>query len=274
MTPTNQNTGGSHSQSQTSILSTTPSSQASLSKDSNPSSIIVPTLNQSQTLENHNITSSSITLAPNINGASSVHVSNNTDPDSSGHGEVNEGASSRSLDEGNSTIISGEGSGADGLLDEGSPQNGLSNNSSDIDVTNSTVEESTQDSNLTNLTVSDNEEQGNEDVNEEQSSTEKVTTASSIPTKSVTTHENLQNTSEIQTTTKTQTIISGVSLDNTTQKTNQSQNRILEVENIDDGDGSGEGSSSSDMRLLLSTEEVDIHILVALPFLFSLLLKN
>ena len=270
MTISNQNTG-SFSQSQTPILSTTPSSQASLLKDSNPSSIIVPTLNPSQTLENHNITSSSITLAPNINGASSVHVSNDPDPDSSGHGEVNEGASSRSLDEGNGTIVSGEGSGADGQLDEGSSQNGLSNNSSDIDVTNSTVEESTQDSNLTNLTVSDNEEQGNEDVNEEQSSTEKVTTASSIPTKSVTTQENLQKTSEIQTTTKTQTIISGVSLDNTTQKTNQSQNRILEIENIDDGDGSGEGSFSSDMRLLLSTEEVDIHILVALPFFCFLL---
>ena len=227
----------------------------------------MPTLNPSQTLENHNINSSLITLAPNINGASSVHVSNDPDPDSSGHGEVNEGASSRSLDEGNSTIISGEGSGTDGQLDEGSSQNGLSNNSSDIDVTNSTVEESTQDSNLTNLTVSDNEEQGKEDVNDiNEDSTEKVTTASSIPTKSVTTQENLQKTSEIQTTTKTQTIISGVSLDNTTQKTNQSQNRILEVENIDDGDGSGEGSSSSDMRLLLSTEEVDIHILVALPF--------
>ena len=235
----------------------------------------MPTLNPSQTLENHNITSSSITLTPNINAASSVHVSNNPESDSSGHGEVNEGASSRSLDEENSTIISGEGSGTDGQLDEGSSQNGLSNNSSDIDVTNSTVEESTQDSNLTNLTVSDNEEQGKEDVNDvNEDSTEKVTTASSIPTNSVTTHENLQNTSEIQTTTKTQTIISGVSLDNTTQKTNQSQNRILEVENIDDGDGSGEGSFSSDMRLLLSTEEVDIHILVALPFLFSLLLKN
>ena len=265
MTPTNQNTGGSLSQSQTSIL---PSSQGSLSNDSNPSSIVVPTLNPSQTAENHNITSASITLAPNINGASSVHVSNNPDLDSSGHGEVNEEASSRSLDERNSSIVSGEGSGADGLLDEGSAQNGLSNNSSDIAVTNSTVDESTQDSNLTNLTVSDNEEQGNEDVNEEQSSTEKVTTASSIPTKSVTTHENLQNTSEIQTTTKTQTIITGVSLDNTTQKTNQSQNRILEVENIDDGDGSGEGSSSSDIRLLLSTEEVDIPILVAWPFVF------
>lgn len=83
-------------------------------------------------------------------------------------------------------------------------------------------------------------------------------------------NEPQQSLSNKTTQTMTTTLSSGDSLHDNTQS-NESQNRMPEVENFDGGDsGSGEGNFITETRQLLNTEEVEaqIHLKFCLLFIF------
>lgn len=131
---------------------------------------------------------SSSTLPLSVSSTSSnVQISSSPAPDSSGDGDVphlsendqhNRASSGRSLNGENNSGIIVEGSGdnlnVEGQEVEGSSQANL--NSSDINVANSTVEESLEGTNSTNITVSDDQELDNDGTtsNQNQTATDKL----------------------------------------------------------------------------------------------------
>ena len=233
-------------------------------------------------------TSSTLPSRVSSNESNIALTSTNLDPESSGDEDTSIRVSGRSLDVGNTTNVNIEGSGngteVNGEEDqavEGSSQASL--NSSDINITNSTLDETAlDDSNSRNITVSDNQGLDNEgepttdQVIESNStpSTLHITSVASLTTSfdqnndsvtSVTSNNRLANimtntsnnyttsinnhsqlpqiNSTTQTVSQTTAVNHGDSLNHSTPSNTSQNNRITEIENIDGG-GDGSGDGS------------------------------
>ena len=164
----------------------------------------------------NNINNNSISNSPtastsrlNSNSSSDIEISGTNDIDNSGEEEPRGVVAGRSLDAGDnsSAVVEGSGNSHDGnaigdQLVEDNIQGHV--NSSDINPNNSTTEESSDDTNTTNITVSDDQDQGSVDTvpeNQNQTSISKVIELNSTQSTSVatsfTSSNNLDKDSEL-----------------------------------------------------------------------------